>query len=75
LNKNCLYICVTKANEMKNTYQFIVTKLDGEIEVIEKDCKLPLNTSLYSQLLRIWNKNEIIKFQIKDKYSNLFIRE
>ena len=70
-----MYICVTKANEMKNTYQFIVTKLDGEIEVIEKDCKLPLNTSLYSQLLRIWHKNEIIKFQIKDKYSNLFIRE
>jgi len=60
---------------MKNTYQFIVTKLDGEIEVIEKDCKVPLNTSLYSQLLKIWHKNEIIKFQIKDKYSNLFIRE
>ena len=70
-----MYICVTKANEMKNTYQFIVTKLDGEIEVIEKDCKVPLNTSLYSQLLKIWHKNEIIKFQIKDKYSNLFIRE
>ena len=56
-------------------YEFIITKLDGQIEVQSKECKFPLNTSLFSKLLMMWHKDEIIKFQIKDKESNLYIRK
>lgn len=55
-------------------YEFIITKLDGQIEVQFKKCKFPLNTSLYIKLIREWHKNEIIKFQIKDTELNVFIR-
>ena len=55
-------------------YEFIITKLDGQIEVQSKECKFPLNTSLYIKLISMWHKNEILKFQIKDKESNLYIR-
>jgi|688.fasta_scaffold147291_3 hypothetical protein len=55
-------------------YEFIITKLDGQIEVQSKVCKLPLNTSLYTKLLMMWHDKEILKFQIKDKESNLYIR-
>jgi len=56
------------------TYEFIITKLDGQIEIQSKECKFPLNTSLYTKLLMKWHRNEIQKFQIKDKESNIFIR-
>jgi len=78
LCKGCIFdISINhKHKKMKNSknYEFIITKLDGQIEVESKVCKLPLNTTLYSKLLRMWHKNEILKFQIKDKESNLYIR-
>ena len=64
----------TKTMTTSKNYEFIITKLDGQIEVQSKECKFPLNTSLYIKLIRMWHKNEILKFQIKDKELNLYIR-
>ena len=61
---------------MKTTkiYEFIITKLDGQIEIQSKECKFPLNTGLYIKLLHRWHNNEILNFDIKDKELNVFIR-
>lgn len=67
---------IEKTNSMKTAkiYEFIITKLDGQIEIQSKECKFPLNTGLYIKLLHRWHNNEILNFDIKDKELNVFIR-
>jgi hypothetical protein len=59
---------------MKKTYEFIVTNLDHTINILHKECSRPLNTSIYTILLMSWHKGEILKFQIKEKNTNNYLR-
>ncbi len=56
-------------------YEFIITKLDGQIKIESKDCKFPLNTNLHTTILNMFSRNEIIDFYIKDKNSNKIIKD
>ncbi len=56
-------------------YEFIITKLDGQIELQSKECKFPLNTSLHMKIINMWSSNEILDFYIKDKNSNTIVED
>jgi hypothetical protein len=59
---------------MKTTYEFIITNLDNTINIMEKECCRPLETKIYMYLLENWHNGEILKFQIKEKNTNNFLR-
>jgi hypothetical protein len=54
------------------TYEFIITKLDGQFEIQSKECKFPLNTSLFSKLFRLKCGNEILELEVKDKENTIY---
>lgn len=53
-------------------YEFIITKLDGTIEIQSKECKFPLNTSLFSKLFRLKCGNEILQLEVKDNENIIY---
>jgi hypothetical protein len=53
-------------------YEFIITKLDGQIEVQSKECKFPFNTNLFSKLFRLKCANEILQLEVKDNQNIIY---
>lgn len=53
-------------------YEFIITKLDGTIEVQSKECKFPTNTSLFSKLFRLKCSNEILQLEVRDNENTIY---
>lgn len=53
-------------------YEFIITKLDGQVEVQFKQCKFPFNTNLFSKLFRLKCENEILQLEVKDNQNTIY---
>ena len=56
----------------KKNYQFIITKLDGEKIGEFKECKFPINTSLFSKLFRLKCENEILQLEVKYNETTIY---
>lgn len=56
----------------KKNYEFVITKLDGQIEVQSKECKFPFNTNLFSKLFRLKCANEILQLEVKDNQNTIY---
>lgn len=56
----------------KKNYEFITTSFEGQIKSQFKECKFPLNTSLFTKLFIMKCKNEILQLEIKDKENTIY---